>query len=107
MTHPDRDALLAILMGRARVGLDAQDPRFGALYRLQRVAKQDQEDAVEMIRIGAHGRVLVHAVLPARRAHRGEGVAGRVDGGAGIGRAAFSIRSGETTELEVPVKPEE
>ena len=31
----------------------------------------------------------------------------RYDGGAGIGRAAFSIRSGETTELEVPVKPEE
>ena len=79
MTHPDRDALLAILMGRARVVLDAQVPRFEALYRLQRVAKQDQEDAVEMIRIGAHGRVLVYAVLPVRRAHRGEGVAGRVD----------------------------
>ena len=31
----------------------------------------------------------------------------RYDGGAGIGRAAFSIRSGETTELEVPIEPEE
>jgi len=31
----------------------------------------------------------------------------RYDGGAGVGRAAFSIRSGETTELEVPVEPEE
>jgi hypothetical protein len=77
--HPERDALLAVLIGRARVGLDAQDPRFGALYRLQRVAKQVQEDAVEMIRIGAHGQDLVHALLPVRRTRRGEGVAGRVD----------------------------